>query len=79
MTAFVVSRQKRLCWQTAIYLSEGLSISLACLLGDEGDLSGLLGTAVHLDLAGEQAHQKQQCHQAQQGKDSHSHNGKLIG
>ena len=62
-----------------IYLSESVSFWFAGLLGDEGDLLGLLGTAAHVDLAGEQTHQEQQSHQTQHGEDGHSQRGKLIG
>ena len=61
------------------YLSEGLAVALAGLLGEQQELPVLLVAAVHLVEAGQQAQQQQQGDQTQQGQDHHVQVGQLEG
>lgn len=61
------------------YLSEGLPVSLAGLLGEERQFFVLLVPLMHLVDTGEQAQQQQEGDDAQQGQDGYIQGGQLIG
>ena len=61
------------------HMSEGVPVSFASLLGDEGNLAGLFRPLPHLEQAGQEAHEKQEGQQPQQGQDGYVKGGELVG
>lgn len=61
------------------YLSEGLSVPFARLLGEEHQLLVLLLPLVDVEEAGQQAHQQHEGYEAQHGEDGHGQRRQLVG
>lgn len=61
------------------YLSEGLSVPFARLLGQEHQLLVLLLPLVDVEEAGQQAHQQHEGDEAQHGEDGHGQGRQLVG
>lgn len=61
-----------------MYLSERISVALASLLSDEGDLLRSRRPPVNFNQTGQQTHQQQKRQQRQQGDDRHVELWQLI-